>query len=219
MGLSTTHMHMAVMGTVGPMGHRGPAVCKRVAAVHVRHINLPGRMSRTSQAFDLQGFFKTRPGRPADSTRTHVHPRIRRMGAGRRAHAHTRMTFFHGRILKVVKRVMNSTTCDVRDNVRDIPPRTDVRDGLLPAPSNIKDQMPGLAKMLQHLSQQLGRESVQLQVKATMDLRKAFDANDYRAVSAVYRRGHGWIYWEEGGYCMGVPEAAMRAFANKHRRA
>jgi hypothetical protein len=108
---------------------------------------------------------------------------------------------------------MKSITCNVRDNDRD----ERVVDGLLPVPSSIKDQMPLLAAMLQTLSAQLGRDHVQLQLKASIDLRKAFDSDDYRAVSAVYRRGHGWIDWQENGYCIGVPKPAMQAFAQKHR--
>jgi hypothetical protein len=77
--------------------------------------------------------------------------------------------------------------------------------------------MPLLAAMLQDLSAQLGRESIQAQLKASMDLRKAFDADDYQAVNAIYRRGHGWIDWQEAGFCIGVPSAAMQAFAKRHR--
>jgi hypothetical protein len=108
---------------------------------------------------------------------------------------------------------MESITCNVRENVRD-----EIQtDGLPPVPSSIKEQMPLLAAMMQDLSSQLGRESVQLQLQASMDLRKAFDADDYRQVSEIYRRGHGWIDWQEKGYCIGVPAAAMKHFAQRHR--
>jgi hypothetical protein len=110
---------------------------------------------------------------------------------------------------------MESTTCAVRDNDRDVC----VPDGLAPVPGNIKLQMPGLASMLQYLAEQLGRESVQLQLKASIDLRRAFDADDYAGVNQVYRRGNGWIYWPENGFLVGVPEDAMREFAARHRRA
>ena len=110
---------------------------------------------------------------------------------------------------------MESTACDVRDNDRDI----DVMDGLLPVPSSIKGQMPKLAGMLRNLSNQLGRESVQRQLKASVDLRAAFDADDYQAVKSIYRRGHGWIDAQEDGFCVGVPELAMRDFARRHREA
>lgn len=108
---------------------------------------------------------------------------------------------------------MESTTCDVRESVRD----KKNADVLPPVPASIKDQMPLLAATLQNLSAQLGRESIQLQLKASLDLRKAFDADDYRAVNAIYRRGHGWIDCQEGGFCIGVPKAAMQAFAKRHR--
>ena len=108
---------------------------------------------------------------------------------------------------------METTTYDVHHNDQ----QPDVMDGLLPPPSNIKVQMPGLAAQLQFLAGNLGRESVTLQLKASIDLRKAFDADDYRAVNAIYKRGHGWIDWEEGGYCVGVPKRAMQAFAKRHR--
>ena len=108
---------------------------------------------------------------------------------------------------------MESTACNVRDDARDAM----VPDGLPPIPTNIKEQMPELAEMLQRLSVQLGRDSIQLQLKASIDLRRAFDADDYDAVRAVYRRGHGWIDWQENGYCIGVPEWAMRTFAQHHR--
>jgi len=110
---------------------------------------------------------------------------------------------------------MKSTTCDVRDNDRDV----DVVDGLPPMPASIKNQMPKLATLLQSLAAQLGRDSVQLQLKASMDLRRAFDADDYRAVSEVYRRGHGWVAATENGFCIGVPAPAMQEFARRHREA
>lgn len=108
---------------------------------------------------------------------------------------------------------MKSTTCNVRDNDRDVC----IPDGLGPIPASIKDQMPELAGMLQSLSNQLGRETVQLQIKASIDLRRAFDADDYTTVNAIYRRGHGWIHWQENGFFIGVPEQAMRDFAKRHR--
>ena len=101
---------------------------------------------------------------------------------------------------------MKSITCDVRDNDRDTTTRTDV-DGLAalpPTPTNIKEQMPLLAAMLKDLAAQLGRERIQFQLKASMDLRKAFDADDYREVNSIYRRGHGWIDWQEAGFCLSL---------------
>jgi hypothetical protein len=109
---------------------------------------------------------------------------------------------------------METTTCAVHQHGQHV----DVVDDLLPPPTNIKEQMPGLAAMLQFLAGNIGRESVTLQLKASMDLREAYDADDYRAVNEIYRRGHGWIDWEESGYCVGVPKRAMAAFAAKHRR-
>lgn len=109
---------------------------------------------------------------------------------------------------------METTTCTVQHYDQHV----DGVDELLPPPTNIKEQMPSLAAQLQWLSGNLGRESITLQLKASIDLRKAYDADDYRAVSAVYKRGHGWIDWEEDGYCVGVPKRFMQAFAARHRR-
>ena len=108
---------------------------------------------------------------------------------------------------------MESTTCTVQHHGQHV----DGVDGLAPMPTSIKDQMPVLARMLQDLAANMGRESVQLQLKASMDLRRAFDADDYQAVSAVYRRGDGWVSAVENGFCVGVPDAAMKAFAQRHR--
>lgn len=110
---------------------------------------------------------------------------------------------------------MESTTCDVQHNVRQL----DVVDGLPIQPNNIKEQMPVLAQQLQSLAANVGRESVQRMLKASMDLRAAFDANDYRAVNEVFKRGHGWVAAQENGFCVGVPENVMRDFAKRHRRA
>lgn len=110
---------------------------------------------------------------------------------------------------------MKSITCNVHDKKTDV----DVVDGLLPVPTSIKDQMPLLAQMLQVLSAQLGRDAIQRQLRCSMDLRKAFDADDYQGVRAVYRRGDGWIDWQEAGYCIGVPAQAMQEFAKRHRSA
>lgn len=108
---------------------------------------------------------------------------------------------------------MESTSCDGQHNGQQI----DVVAGLLPVPTSIKDQMPQLATILQDFAANMGREDIQLQVKASIDLRRAFDADDYQAVSAVYRRGHGWIDWQENGFCIGVPGWAMKAFVKRHR--
>ncbi len=108
---------------------------------------------------------------------------------------------------------METMTCDVQHPVRDL----DVLDGLPPAPTSIKDQMPDLAAFLQSLAANIGRDHVQLQLKASIDLRRAFLSDDYAAVREVYRRGHGWVYWEERGYCMGVPAGRMIEFARRHR--
>jgi len=110
---------------------------------------------------------------------------------------------------------METTSCDVHHHGQQV----DVMDGIPPAPSSIKVQMPELAKYLQDIAAQMGRETVALQVKATVDLRNAFDQDNYRAVNLVYRRGHGWVSWGENGFYFGVPEDAMRAFARRHREA
>lgn len=108
---------------------------------------------------------------------------------------------------------METNSCDGQHHGQQV----DVVAGLLPVPNSIKDQMPVLAGLLQDLAANLGRESVQLQVRASIDLRRAFDADDYAGVSAVYRRGVGWIDAQENGFCVGVPAAAMQAFTKRHR--
>jgi hypothetical protein len=109
---------------------------------------------------------------------------------------------------------MESTTYDVQQTR----PAFNLLDGLPIQPTNIKEQMPLLAQQLQSLAANVGRESVQRMLKASMDLRAAFDANDYRAVNEVFKRGHGWVAAQENGFCVGVPENAMRDFAKRHRR-
>ena len=111
--------------------------------------------------------------------------------------------------------VMESTSCDVHHDVQQV----EKMDKLKPAPISIKEQMPGLSTVLRQLAENLGRDQVQRMVEATVCLRAAFDADDYLGVNAAYRLGHGWIVWEENGYCFGVPEAEMRRFAQRHRRA
>lgn len=108
---------------------------------------------------------------------------------------------------------METKGCAVQHAVRGL----DVVDGLPPVPSSIKDQMPDLAAFLQSLAANIGRELVQRQLKASVDLRTAFRLDDYAAVREVYRRGHGWVYWEENGYCVGVPAERMAQFARRHR--
>lgn len=111
---------------------------------------------------------------------------------------------------------MESTACVVQDAVR-LTEHLDGMDGLLPAPSQIKGAMPELARMLQQLADQVGADAVQAMVRASMALRRAYDADDYHAVAAVYARRVGWITWAEGGHQLGVPEAHMAAFARRHR--
>lgn len=108
---------------------------------------------------------------------------------------------------------MESTACDVQHHGQQV----DVVDGLPPMPTNIKLQMPECAAFLQSLAANVGRDQVQQMLKASVDLRRAFDRNDYAAVRAVYRRGHGWIDWAEAGYLVGVSSDAMTRFARQHR--
>ena len=110
---------------------------------------------------------------------------------------------------------MESTACDVHHRDRQV----DVVDVIPPAPTSIKDQMPGLANVLRQLADNMGRDFVQKMVKASVDLRAAYEADDYQAVNCLYRSGTGWLAVEENGYFIGVPEASMKAFAQRHRRA
>jgi hypothetical protein len=110
---------------------------------------------------------------------------------------------------------METTACDVQHDVRMV----DGADGLPPLPRSIKEQMPVLAEWLQHLAGQLGRDHVDRMVRASVDLRRAYDRDDYQAVQEVYRRGHGWIDSTEGGFCIGVPADRMKEFAQRHREA
>ena len=92
MGLSA-HMHKAVMGTVGPMGRRGPAWCKRVTQ-SARHQLRPGRLPRTLQVIDIACDFEIRPGRPPPP-RTHMHVHVcRRRQVRRGGRAYVRATCF-----------------------------------------------------------------------------------------------------------------------------
>ena len=86
-------------------------------------------------------------------------------------------------------------------------------------PKSIKAEMPVLAGVLQDLEAGMGAQFVAGLVRTAMEIRRAFDADDFRAVSAVYARRAGWINASEGGYQLGVPEADMRAFAARHRKA
>lgn len=113
---------------------------------------------------------------------------------------------------------METIACAVHQSVHQVDVVDGLTDGLPPMPTNIKEQMPGLASMLQYLAVQIGRDAVQRQLKASIDLRRAYDADDYQAVNAMYRRGHGWVDCQEGGFCVGVPKQAMQTFALKHRR-
>lgn len=110
---------------------------------------------------------------------------------------------------------MESTTSDVQQDVQQF----SVVDGggLPPAPTSIKEQMPLLAEFLRDLASKYSRDAVGRMVQASVDLRKAYDRDDYQGVREVYQRGCGWIDGIEGGYCLGVPAEAMRTFAQRHR--
>lgn len=111
---------------------------------------------------------------------------------------------------------MNSTTCDVQDDVQ-YTARLDGLDALPPVPTSIKEQMPNMAATLQGIAGYMGREFVGAMVKASMDLRRAYEADDYPAASQVYARKDGWIACCESGFQLGVPEGHMKAFARRHR--
>lgn len=111
---------------------------------------------------------------------------------------------------------MESTACAVRRSVQ-LTEELDGLDGLGPMPPNIRDLMPELAAMLRSLAAQIGDTGVQTMLRASIDLRRAYDADDYRAVAEVYGRRQGWLTWAEGGYQVGVPSEHMAAFARRHR--
>lgn len=111
---------------------------------------------------------------------------------------------------------MRSTTYAVQDDVQ----LTEQLDGLAalpPVPVSIKEQMPGIAGFLQELAANMGREHVAGLVKASIELRRAYDRDDFRAVGAAYGSGRGWVTCCEAGYQLGVPEIHMAAFAKRHR--
>lgn len=111
---------------------------------------------------------------------------------------------------------MESITYAVQKTVQ----LTEVLDGLdalPPMPTTIKDQMPCIAGFLQQLAANMGREHVAAQVKASIDLRKAYDRDDFAAVSEVYARKQGWVTCTEGGFQLGIPDLHMSAFAKRHR--
>ena len=120
---------------------------------------------------------------------------------------------------------MKSITCNVQQNVQEAEfagRRTENLDGLpelAPVPTSIKEQMPVLASMLQDLAANIGREQVAPTVKAAIDLRRAYDRDDYAAVKAVYDRKNGWVTCAEGGHQVGVPARYIRAFWARHRAA
>ena len=111
---------------------------------------------------------------------------------------------------------MESITYAVQNNVQDFK-ELDGVDALAPMPTSIKDQMPGIAGFLQQLAANMGREFVAAQVKASIDLRKAYDRDDFAAVSEVYARKQGWVTCTEGGFQLGIPDLHMSAFAKRHR--
>jgi hypothetical protein len=111
---------------------------------------------------------------------------------------------------------MNSTACVVQDAVR-LTEELDGLDELQPVPTSIRDQMPGLAVMLQSLAGQIEQGGVHAMLRVSIDVRRAYDADDYRAVAAVYARRLGWLTWAEGGFQVGVPAEHLAAFARRHR--
>lgn len=111
---------------------------------------------------------------------------------------------------------MESITYAVQDAVQ-LTEELNGMDKLAPMPASIKDQMPGNAQTLQELAANMGRDFVAAMVKASIDLRKAYDRDDFRVVSEVYARKQGCITALEGGYQLGVPDAHMAAFAKRHR--
>ncbi len=108
---------------------------------------------------------------------------------------------------------MESTACDVQHHGQQV----DVVAGLLPMPTNIKNQMPQCAAFLQSLAANIGRDQVQQMLRASVDVRRAYDRDDYAAVREIYRRGQGWVFWSEAGHLVGVPADAMTEFARRHR--
>lgn len=88
---------------------------------------------------------------------------------------------------------------------------------LLPRPTSIKAQMPVLADQLRQIAAQMGDEMVNTLVRNSIDLMKAYEADDYRAMSAVYRRKTGWINAHEDGVQLGLSTEQVQTFAQRHR--
>lgn len=90
------------------------------------------------------------------------------------------------------------------------------------APTDIRAQMPGLAQHLRALVGVLGEDAVRAMVRTAVALRNAVDADDYECVNALFRAHAaqtGRVWWREAGYELGVGDAEMHAFAERHRAA
>ena len=81
--------------------------------------------------------------------------------------------------------------------------------------------MPDCAPIVATLRKLVGKAQGNEMLQAGIDLANAYAADDFAVVSAVYRRckalGITPPYIAQGEYTIGVPEAAMRAFATRHR--
>ena len=181
-----------------------------------RLLNL-GRVLWTSQVIDFIEEIPIRPRRPRhlfSCMCACLRTRAQGQAQGR---THACATRYHEHFGRIERKLMKSTTYAVQHAVQ----QTETLDGLdvlLPMPTSIKEQMPVIAEYLQQLAANMDRDFVGVTVKASIDLRRAYDADDFAAVSAVYARKNGWITCEEGGFQLGVPDAHMAAFAQRHRR-
>ena len=92
-----------------------------------------------------------------------------------------------------------------------------------PALHEIEALMPDCAPIVATLRKLLGKAQGNEVLQAGIDLANAYAADDFAAVSAVYRRckaaGITPPYIAQGDCVIGVAEADMRAFAARHRAA
>lgn len=92
-----------------------------------------------------------------------------------------------------------------------------------PALHELEALMPDCAPIVATLRRLVGKPMASQMLQAGIDLAEAFGRDDFAGVSAVYKRakaaGFAPPYIAQGQYAIGVPEAAMRAFAARHRAA
>lgn len=91
---------------------------------------------------------------------------------------------------------------------------------LLPAPTNIAEQMPQLSGWLRQIAGDLGQEHVNGLVRNTVRMMSCYQSGDWRGFKTLERSGSGFVIgWIEAGFQFGLLQQQIDDWGLQHGKA